>query len=392
METNNEQENKFGFKVVDEFITNNLALSMTCSIIALLNLLMGQLLFKVSSLTFAVIFSTFTVIIYLKYKDIASEGVNKLYFTSLKIIMPLISMLIINGLFLTFVRNVSRDNLLAVGGLCIMMDIIIIGGFLMLYSQEELMNNLKVLHEKKLGSTNSIENDEEIQPGDAVLGYAIDEDGKSTKKPVILPLKDRFLHMLILGPTGCGKTSQSVIPMINRDMQNPNMGITVLEPKGDLAEKIFAMAKHYNREVLYFNPTLPDCPYFNPLYGKESDVVENMATTFNMLNPDSPQFFKDMSEGLIRRSIKILKRVYGNDATLLHLSDLVWNTEERGEIIIEMLQVAKNNFVDPEVQKENDELVYWYSTDYYSGLSGDRGASKTFEHCSGVRSQISKLV
>ena len=28
-----------------------------------------------------------------------------------------------------------------------------------------------------------------------------------TNKPVILPYKDRFLHMLILGPTGCGKTS-----------------------------------------------------------------------------------------------------------------------------------------------------------------------------------------
>ena len=29
----------------------------------------------------------------------------------------------------------------------------------------------------------------------------------------------------------------------------------------DLAEKIYAMAKYYNREVLYFNPILPDCPY-----------------------------------------------------------------------------------------------------------------------------------
>ena len=35
-------------------------------------------------------------------------------------------------------------------------------------------------------------------------------------------------------PTGSGKTSQSIIPMINRDMTNPDIGITVLEPKGKL--------------------------------------------------------------------------------------------------------------------------------------------------------------
>ena len=74
-------------------------------------------------------------------------------------------------------------------------------------------------------------------------------------------------------------------------MQNFDSGITVLEPKGDLAEKVYAMAEHYGRKAVYFNPLLPDCPYFNPLYGDEEDVIENMATTFKMLNPDSPQFF-----------------------------------------------------------------------------------------------------
>lgn len=35
-------------------------------------------------------------------------------------------------------------------------------------------------------------------------------------------------------PTGSGKTSQSVIPMINRDMTNNDIGITVIEPKGKI--------------------------------------------------------------------------------------------------------------------------------------------------------------
>lgn len=86
--------------------------------------------------------------------------------------------------------------------------------------------------------------DEKPKSEDAILGYKIDlETDKVTENPVILPAKDRFLHMLILGPTGCGKTSQSIIPMIWRDINNPekinekHLGVTVLEPKGDLAEK-----------------------------------------------------------------------------------------------------------------------------------------------------------
>ena len=101
--------------------------------------------------------------------------------------------------------------------------------------------------------------------------------------------------MLILGATGTGKTSQTILPLINQDMKNLEAGITVLEPKGDLAQKAAMMAKYYGRECIYFDPSFKNCPHFNPLFGKEADVVENMATTFRMLNPDSPQFFLDLN-------------------------------------------------------------------------------------------------
>ena len=209
------------------------------------------------------------------------------------------------------------------------------------------------------------------------------------KKPVIVPLKDRYLHMLVLGPTGSGKTSQTIIPMINRDMQVPEIGITVIEPKGDLAEKIWAMAKHYGREVQYFNPILPDCPYFNPLYGDEGDVIENMAMTFKMLNPDSPQFFLDMNENLVRKSLKVLKRLYGNDATMLQLDSLIHNTGGAGEkMILEFSRISSPNET---IQKENSDIALWFMQDYFTGAKGARTATKTYEHCSGIRSQVAKL-
>lgn len=266
-----------------------------------------------------------------------------------------------------------------------LVDFAIIIGSIAIFRNDEFKEKMTVFTEKSIWETLGGEEKEEIKQGDAVLGENID-----TKNPVILPLKDRYLHMLILGPTGSGKTSQTIIPMIHRDMQNPDLGITVIEPKGDLAEKIFAMARYYNREVQYFNPILPDCPYFNPLFGDESDVIENMATTFKMLNPDSPQFFLDMNENLIRNALKVLKRLYGDDATLIDLSTLLHNTGGGGKKMVQ--DFSKLPSESDSMAKENNDIALWFLNDYFTGATGDKGATKTYEHCSGVRSQVAKLV
>lgn len=204
-----------------------------------------------------------------------------------------------------------------------------------------------------------------------------------TGKPVIIPREDRYLHTLILGPTGSGKTSQELLPMLNQDMVNLNMGITVIEPKSDLAEKVYALAKLNNRKCIYFNPIAPDCPYFNPLYGEEDEVVENMATTFNMLNADSKQYFKDMNEQLVRNSLKVLKRLYGNKATLIDLSRLIQNSGGTGrEIVLEFTKIPADS---EEIAKENTDLASWFLNDYLNERS------KTYENTSGIRSQITKI-
>lgn len=221
--------------------------------------------------------------------------------------------------------------------------------------------------------------EQKMKPGDIRMGV-----NKDTKKPVIWNFKDRFLHMLILGPTGSGKTSQTIIPFINQDIQNMEGGITVIEPKGDLAEKVYSMAEHYGRKAVYFNPILPNCPYFNPLFGKESDVIENMSTTFKMLSADSPQFFLDMNDTLIRNSLKVLKRLYGNKANLIEFSRLVQNSGGLGRKMIQ--QFSRLPAETPDIAKENADIAAWFLSDYFAERS------KTYEHCSGLRSQISKII
>ena len=375
-----------------------------------------QFAFGLKGLLFACLIPSLDLLFFFVFKnELESKKIKKAFWIYVFFIYFLLA-IIINATLNEY-SPIPTLNKVLIG----FFDVIGFFGWMILLTQEEFRISLgKPLAvdtvEKLRADKEKIEIDEE----DAIIGHKVDtENNVVTDEPVILPAKDRFLHMLILGPTGCGKTSQTIIPMIWRDMQikNKTVGITVLEPKGDLAEKVYAMARYHNEElakakengtysrekhgehkvVLYFNPILDGCPYFNPLEGDEDDVIENMATTFNMLNADSPQYFKDMTDGLVRKSVKLLKRLHGDDATLLDLNTIVWNVGDAGRKNYVMQLKRKSTMPDgrpipPDIQKENDELIDWFLNDYYAGIGGAKGAPKTYENTSGVRTQITKLV
>jgi hypothetical protein len=217
---------------------------------------------------------------------------------------------------------------------------------------------------------------------------------KETGEDVIFEEDARYTHMLCIGPTGCGKTSQVLIPMILQDIQKGH-SVIVVEPKGDLAEKVYAMGQKYDNEVLYFNPVNPDCPSFNPLDGKEDEVIETLATIFIMLSSDSTTYFKGITDDLIRRSVMVLKRIEEahrdpntgiseRPATLMGLSDILHNTEHRGrQLMNDLLCVPTLTSAE---EKQNKDTVDWFLNEYYA----DR--SKVYENSSGIRQQVNRLI
>lgn len=274
---------------------------------------------------------------------------------------------------------------------------------------KKIIENINFLNlDIKLGITK--EGKYEIEDdGDIVLGFEIDtvnykesvqrakaegrtpelselkfvKNAKGEKRPIVFKNNDRYVHSLILGPTGSGKTSQIILPMINQDMDNRGCSITVLEPKGDLAEKVWAMAQLKGRNVLYFNPTYPDCPYFNPMAGEERTVMENIVTTFTMLAPTENQFFKTQNEVALRNSIKVCKRLLGDEATLLDLLKILQNPQNKGK---EMIQTfSKLPRYSEEVSSENDDLYAWFMDNYYAPKS------KTAEFVEGIKGELIKI-
>lgn len=294
--------------------------------------------------------------------------------------------------------------------LVIMLSVgLVVGYFVLIQNQnvKEFFNNI----DTQLKLSAMVGDKIDYEEGDMIIGKRYDisykDNGEKvyeeTDSNVILPMKDRYLHMLIIGPTGSGKTSQVLIPQINRDIQMDGLGLIVLEPKGDLAEQVYAMGEYYGRDnVRYFNPTHPDCPYFNPLSGPEDEVIENMTTTFKTLSKGSSTFFEDQGEMLIRRALSVLKRMekdpkaseflYGDEATMIDLSTIIHNNESKGRRMVTAF--SKIPVTSDEMQKENDDIAAWFLSDYFTGSNSadTRGATKTYEHTSGMRNQVAKLV
>lgn len=242
-----------------------------------------------------------------------------------------------------------------------------------------------------VGSSQLAKGNTGYKPGDVVLCDDKERLEAGDKDPrEIIPYKDRFLHMLILGPTGGGKTSQVILPMVNQDVHNLEAGVTVIEPKGDLAREVAMMAKDLGRPYIYFDPSVDNCPFFNPLIGDESDVIENAVTTFLMLNPDSPQYFKDLSEQLVRNTLKVLKRldkdkgIDGYYSTFIWMSRVLQNNGNQGRELVN--KFSKISSATPDEAKENADIASWFMNEYFAERS------KVYENSSGIRSQVAKVI
>lgn len=370
---------------MDTLVDNFLVISVVLLILQGTNIILGIKFFTpVFLLTFLLfIIEEFYIGIFSVYQTEKLQQKGNSMF-SISIVLFLIS--IISDLFHSMAVQVHNSILSGlVYGLSFFIYPIVVFVFIYLQKNEKYKMFIILLKNNylfgKIRDIVGLQIDKEQTIASKVSGIQICVDANG--KPVVIPEKDRYLHMLILGPTGCGKTSQVIIPMVNQDMQNMDAGITVLEPKGDLAETVYSMAKYYGRKAMYFNPIAKNCPYFNPLYGDEDVVIENMVTTVNMLNQDTQQFFANMNEILLRNSLRVLKRLYNNKATLIQLARLMQNSGGYGRKIV--VEFSKLQAPSEAIAKENEDICEWFLNDYFNEKN------KTYNNCSGLRSLIAKI-
>ncbi|MGI9862923.1 type IV secretion system DNA-binding domain-containing protein [Moorella naiadis] len=148
---------------------------------------------------------------------------------------------------------------------------------------------------------------------------------------IIVKGEDRFLHTMIVGTIGTGKTSRTLKPMIWQDLQaikaGERIGITVIEPKGDFSADVAEMARSLGIPVMYLNPEDPNSPRFNPLEGDAMTAAEIMRTVLQSLFGKQEAFFRQAQEVAARNTVLLLKAAYGDRVDIKRMAEALRNEE-----------------------------------------------------------------
>ncbi len=152
-----------------------------------------------------------------------------------------------------------------------------------------------------------------------------------TNKPVIIPGHDRYLNMLVVGPIGSGKSSRLLAPLAWQELKNIKWsmdagiprGLTLIEPKGDLTDKVAAMCCELDIPYVHIDPLREGTARFNPLEGDAMTASEATRTVLrSMANKQGKQepFFAAAQDNAARNIILLLKYTRGDKLSLPDVS------------------------------------------------------------------------
>lgn len=89
---------------------------------------------------------------------------------------------------------------------------------------------------------------------------------------------DMFTHMLVVGPTRCGKTATILKPLIYQLLvlkaKGVPLGLSVIEPKGDVAAMVNEMCFEMGIPCTHIDPMMSNTAQFNPMEGEINAVAE----------------------------------------------------------------------------------------------------------------------
>lgn len=133
---------------------------------------------------------------------------------------------------------------------------------------------------------------------------------------------DMFTHMLVVGATRSGKTATILKPMIYQLLlakkRGKKLGLTVVEPKGDLAQMVADMSEAMELPHTHIDPMLDDkSAKFNPMEGETDRVAEATVIVLQGLFGKQDAFFATVQELSARYVTKLLKELNGDQMDII---------------------------------------------------------------------------
>ncbi|MZP31187.1 TraM recognition domain-containing protein [Heliobacterium undosum] len=200
-----------------------------------------------------------------------------------------------------------------------------------------------------------------------------------TNEPVALTGKDRFLHTGIFGPTGCGKTSSIIKPMAYQDLQRiadgHKLGLTFIEPSGDLAEWVAEKCDKLNIPCVHVDPERPDTKKFNTMQGKDNDVAEATRAVLKSMFGKQEAFFATVQETMARNTVLLLKRIHGDHIDFTTVMRILRNTNELQQSVSLYKRI-----------RGNDDLAEYFDAEVFGSMQ-----DKLYQFAAGLRQQMADI-
>lgn len=199
---------------------------------------------------------------------------------------------------------------------------------------------------------------------DVVVGWE-----KKTNKPIVLSEDSRFLHELVVGATGSGKTSTAILIRIIQDLiriaRGHKMGVVVLEPKSDLIRDVEKLADKLGipkSKIKVVDPTdLAKSIRFNPLAGPLEVAAETWRGTLDALTGDQDTFFKDQQGETAAAYVMLGKIRHGNQFNFItHLQRMYTEPRFLADMTEEVRKWIDNNLANPAITPEERSLLERY--------------------------------
>ena len=198
--------------------------------------------------------------------------------------------------------------------------------------------------------------------------------------PIIWQGSDCFTHMLAVGPTRCGKTATILKPMIYQLLLQKKrgvpLGLSVVEPKGDVAEMVNEMCLEMDIPCIHVDPDKPNSASFNPMEGETDTVAEATVVVLKGLFGKQDAFFATVQELSARNVTKLLKELHGNNMDIID----VMNTLRDQNVLQQKVSELKH-------RDGMTDLVHFFEAELLGSMR-----EKYQQFVIGLRAQLENIV
>lgn len=191
---------------------------------------------------------------------------------------------------------------------------------------------------------------------------------------------DLFTHMLIVGATRSGKTATILKPIVYQLMllkkKGIPLGISLVEPKGDVAQMVADIAHEMEIPYTHIDPMQEGSGKFNPMEGEINSVAEATVIVLKGLFGKQDAFFATVQELSARNVTKLLKELHGDD---MDITDVL-NTLRDPVVLQQRVSELKQ-------KQGNTDLVHFFESELLGSM-----ADKYRQFVIGLRAQLENVV